>query len=232
MASCDDADSDYPAGKSYDSQTDNQSRTNDDSGTKTWTIDLGSGNTALYDTFAIAGHNFTADGTFQIGRSGSTSHILETITMTEDAYIYYWDEPTTERYITFTASEDTSEDYLYIGVMWAGERLELGANPQIPIKILDNYNSTRVKTPGGQSLGFRNFYTRGYEMTFIVDFFPSMYNALKEMHDDRGRTKPFFFNLAPQDSNDSVFFARTKSFDFNIDGKDARPGKWGVIEEK
>jgi len=233
MCSCDDTAAGYSATNLANEYLESQSRTADDSGKKTWTIDLGSGNTASYDTFAIAGHNFSSAGAFQVGRSFSSPVGFTTISnMTENTYIYSWNSPTVQRYIQFTASEDTDDDYLKIGAMWVGLRLELGRNPQIPIKILDDMDSLVLGTAGGQKLAYRNYYRRGYDLSFIVDFNPTMYGALKEMHDNRGFCRPYFFRLQFCSDNEDVLFGKTTAFDFSIDGKDMRPGTWKIIEEK
>jgi len=236
MISCDDTDSDYPCTNLVDENVSKISRTQDETGVKTWQIDLGSGNTTPYDTFGIAGHNFSPSGdAFQIGRGADYddfSPALESVTMTKNHCIYYWSSSGTDRYIKFTTNEITGDNYHEIGEMWLGMRYECAFNPQIPMRIIRRSNETKLTTGGGQIWSYVNYKQCGYELKFIDDVTPVMYASLEEIFDDRGFGKPFFFNLAPTDSNDTVFFAHTEKFDFSIDKKDKRPGSWVIVEEK
>ena len=232
MASCDNTNPTYPCTNLIDEDASSVTRTNDESGTTTWLIDLGT-SIAFYDTVGIANHNFSSSGTFQIGRDADNSGwSMTTITMTANHYIYYWDDLATTRYIKFTSNETTGDGYHEIGEIYVGKRYECTYNPQIPMKIIRRSNETHHQTGGSQIWSYVNYTQCGYELKFIDDVTPAMYASVEEIFDDRGFGKPFFFNLAPNDSNDKVFFSHFEKFDFSIDGKDKRPGTIIIAEEK
>jgi len=225
------ADSDYPIGNLVEEDRNTTNRTSGLISYDTWEIDLGSGNTEEYDTIAIAGSNLSSDALIKVGRGNSDPPTLATIGVSGEYFIHYWDAPSTERYVHFFASEDTSDGYIEMGLMFVGKRVQLDTNPQIPIKIIDKKSTTMLQTGGGQIWSYEDYNSRGYEMKFIVDHFPESYWDVVQLFQSRGYEKPFFFHLAPQDPNDSVFLAHTEKFSFSIDGKDARPGTWVVEEE-
>ena len=152
--------------------------------------------------------------------------------MTKNHFIYYWSGTITTRYVKFTATETTGDGYHEIGELWIGKRYECAYNPQIPMGIIRRSDETHHKTGGGQIWSYVNYTQCGYELKFIEDVTPAMYASIEEIFDDRGFGKPFFFNLAPNDSNDKVFFAHFEQFDFSIDNKDKRPGSIVLAEEK
>ena len=201
-----------------------------------YTVDLGSA--ASMDTFAIGGHNFsTTGGTFRI-TIGSPITSSWDITITEGHLISYASAAINTRYWGFEASQDTSDGYYELGVVWCGMRTELDVNPQIPIEILYNKNVTSMKTAGGQRWSYNNYTQRGYTFKFITDFTLSYYETLRAVFADRGYDKPFFFHLKPYNCNatlysdpDDLMFAHFEEWSFAIDGKDARPGTVTVLEE-
>jgi hypothetical protein len=191
------------------------------------------------DTFALGRHNFSSSGTFKIYRGNALApspSSFESVTMTEDNFIHYWYNNLPYDYIIFSASEQTSEGFYEIGLMWAGKVYELPYNAQVPISLLDNETIGQLLTSGGQKWTYVEKRKKGYEMTFVEDVTPAMYASLEEIYDDRGNSLPFFIHLKPTDCGDpysyeSVLLAHTTEFSFSIDGKDKRPGIWTVEEE-
>ena len=231
MASVDDGHtSDFLVANLVDEDVSTVTRTRDETGAKTWTIDLGSNTT--FDTFGIAGHNFSSSGTFAWGSGTSSPPSTDAVTMTDNHFIHYLAAAVSHRYIKFTSSETTGDGYHEIGEMWIGSKVELTRNPHIPIKIIREKNETSMVTGGGQKWSYDNYQSKGYEMSFIDNVSTTQFASMETIHNDRKFSKPYFFNLAPADSNDTVLFVRTVSWDFDIDGKDMRPGNWAVIEEK
>lgn len=234
MASCDDTSKYYPVANLVDEDASTYTRTRNDTGTKTWMFDLGSGNTATYDCFALANHNFSTNGTFQVGRSTASfaACAIQTATMTDTHFIHYFHNQGTHRYLKFTSAETMSEDYHKIGEVWVGERVTFTRNPQIPIKIINDKEEVVHTTRGGQRWSYWMNETKGYEMRFINNVSPTQYASMEKVFNNRQHSKPFFLDLYPQDSNNKVLFVHNEDFDFSIDGKDMRPGTWTVREEK
>jgi hypothetical protein len=193
-----------------------------------------------YTTFAYVGGSrfYLFVGNWQIQAATDLVFSVQGVyvgSMTLDSYIHYWSSPETVRYLQFTASEDTTENYHEVGLMWAGKRYELPFNPQIPISLLDNEEIGQLLTSGGQKWSYVEKRTRGYRMSFIEDVTPAMYASLEEIYLDRS-SKPFFIHLKPTDCGssytyDPVMLVHTTEFSFSIDGKDKRPGTWTIEEE-
>ena len=202
-----------------------------------YTVDLGTA--ASVDTFAIGGHNFsTSGGTFRVTTGSPSITNSWDITMTEGHMILHASPEVNATYWRFEASQDTSDGYYELGVVWCGMRTELDVNPQIPIDILYNHNVTSMQTAGGQKWTYNNYTQRGYTFKFITDFSLSNYETLRAVFADRGYGKPFFFHLKPYTCNaslyadpDDLLFAHFEEWSFSIDGKDARPGTVTILEE-
>ena len=133
----------------------------------------------------------------------------------------------------FLASGETTGDgYHEIGEVWAGEKMELTYNPQIPIDIVRYKDTTILQTGGGQRWTYENFEQKGWALTFIEDVNTTMFASIEKVHNARKASKPFFVDLKPYDTYDHVLFVHTQDWKFRIDGKDKRPGVWVVMEEK
>jgi len=234
MISNEDIDSIYPCSNLIDENISTIARTDTETGTIAWLIDLTVGNSTPYNTIAIAGSNLTSSGAINLRRSSdaASGSWLHPTTQDNGTCIYYWDDPSTLRFIEFNTVQTTGDGYHEIGEMWVGMRYECLYNPQIPMRIIRKSNEVHHTTGGGQVWSYNNYTQCGYDLKFINDVTPVMYASLEEIFDDRGFAKPFFFNLAPTDSNDKVFFAHMEKFDFSIDGKDKRPGTITIVEEK
>jgi hypothetical protein len=235
--SCDDEDTDYPASNLYGNDIHTIARTNDDSGTKVWYIDMGT--SAEYDTLVVAGHNLPSGSTVRVSTNTVTpfvpNQVLTGSNIGVNCYKYYWTTTQTNRYVGFSTYGTTTNGVHQIGLVWVGKRLQLARNPQIPIGLIRNKDTTKLVTGGGQVWSYENFYQVGYKLKFIENFESDgagMYASLEELYLDRGEGKPFMIDIKPYDTNTPPVFVHTTSFDFSIDGKDARVGNWEVEEEK
>ncbi len=235
-ASCSDTNStNFPIDNIKDDDVSSVVRTRNETGKKYWTIDFG--RNASFDSFGLAGHNFSSGGIFAIGTasnaSGDTASAEETsLTMIDNHFIHYFGRTIADRYIKFMSLETTGDGYHEIGEMWLGMKTQLTHNPQIPIDIINERNTTVLNVAGGQRWSYENYAKKGYRLNFIDDVTPEQYASMEAVFTSKGLGKPFFFHLKPGDTNDPVLFVHTDDFSFSIDGKDKRPGNWVIVEEK
>ena len=182
-----------------------------------------------------------SSGAFKLkwGTTAACTTGSEVLSMTSDHFMWFasLDGKLNYRYFAFTASEDTGDDYYEISKMWMGEYIELDYNPQNPMEIIIESINEEKKTSGGQNWNYPFYKRRGYALDFSTDFSPTAYDVLKEIYEEKGKRKPFFFYLKPTDclssySYDSGYLAHFDEWSFSIDGKDARPGRITIIEEK
>jgi hypothetical protein len=233
------ADSDFPLSNLYNDNTCKVFRTTADNTSMVCSIDLGAA--ASVDCFALSGHNFSSSGTFKLkwGSTAACTTGSEVLSMTEDHFMWFYGNSgkLNYRYFAFTANENTTDAYYQMAEMWLGEYTELDYNPQIPIEIHKECIELVADTMGGQRWFYPLYNRRGYAFNFVHDFTPAAFTVLENIYKANGRHRPFFFNLKPSDcgnpySYDTGFFARFTEWEFQIDGKDKRPGSVTIMEEK
>jgi hypothetical protein len=232
-----DGDSDYPATNLHDNDIHTVARTASASAARYFMVDMG-GSTS-YDMIAIAGCNASRAVAMYAGSGAGSdptafaNYAAMTFSSVTDCGVYYWSTTQTTRYVAVRFT-NTNLSYCQIGELWIGMKMQFHVNPQIPIELIRNVETTELITGGGQRWSYENYKQRGYGLNFKEDFSPSgagSFASLDDMYYNLGNSLPFFFHLLPTDTNDPPLFVHNVSYDFSIDGKDKRPGRWTVEEE-